>query len=119
MKKFISVLIIVLVIAGGGYFYYTEVMKTKAPDKIATNTGTTTVKKEVLKERTEEVKKVKEKFSYEETFESWDSLDGLLNDDGSYTVSKYPDKKLYLVMATQQEDEKIIAVFNDQPLNKK
>lgn len=126
MKKFFSALIFIILIGGGGYFFYTQVQQTKAPDKVATDTGTVVIQKEELAKEAEEAKKIAKKVKekrknvkeYKETFPSWEEFNNKENDDTSYTTEEHPDKKLYLVVASENEDGSISATFNDEPVNK-
>lgn len=110
-------------IAGGGYFFYSEQVKQKTPDKVATDTGQINIeeiKKEPKKEEEEgtETEKLVKKFGFSDTFESWDELDAALLEDGSYQLEKYPEESLYLVFAGKQEDGQILAIFSDKEEDK-
>ena len=118
-----SWLIMLALIAGGGYFFYSEQVKQKTPDKIATDTGQMNIeeiKKEPKKEEQEgtETEELLKKFDFSDTFESWDALDAALSDDGSYQLDKYPDEALYLVFAGKQDDGQILAIFSDKEEDK-
>ncbi|MGX7023759.1 hypothetical protein [Vagococcus hydrophili] len=115
MKKFISILIFVVILAGGGYFVYNEFMRTKAPDTVATDTGKITVdeiNKEEIEKLDKETQELAKKYKYMENFTSFDELDGLKQEDGSYKIEKYPDEKLFLKAASKQKDGGIVGVFD-------
>ncbi|HCM90261.1 MULTISPECIES: hypothetical protein [Vagococcus] len=117
MKKFFSILVFVVILAGGGYFVYNEYMRTQKPDAVAVDTGKITVDEinqkefEKLDKETQEIAK---KYKYLENFESFDQLDTLKQEDGSYKVDKYSDEKLFLKVASKQKDGSVVGVFDSK-----
>lgn len=117
MKKFFSVLVMLIILGGGGYFVYNEFVKTKEPDVVAEDTGSIKVEDIDSKEfekLDKETKDLIKKYEYVETLDSFDELNKLKQEDNSYNVSKYSNKKLFLVSASKQKDGTIIAIFDDK-----
>lgn len=116
MKKFFSLIVMLAIIAGIGYFAYTEFIKTKTPDVVAVDTGSMAVEeiddKEFEKIDTE-TKKLIEKYTYAETYASFTELDQEKQEDETYQVPKYADKKLSLVSASKQKDGSVVAIFEE------
>ncbi|MBO0477984.1 membrane lipoprotein lipid attachment site-containing protein [Vagococcus sp. DIV0080] len=120
MKKIFSTIVLLLVLAGGGYFIYTEFVKAKTPDVVAVDTGTITVDQIDQKEfekLDKETKELIKKYEYVETVGSFDELNGMKQEDGSYIVPKYGDKKLYLISAAKQKEGQVVAIFSDKEKN--
>lgn len=116
MKKFFSILVLLLILAGGGYFVYNEFLKTKEPDVVAVDTGSINVDEIDAKEfekLDKETKELIKKYKYVETLASFGALDELKQEDNSYIIEKYSDKKLYLINASKQKDGSVVAIFND------
>lgn len=114
MKRMIMFIVMLLIVGFGGYFYYQQQAKPKAPDKVATDTGTQEIQSADLAEYSKQAQEYEKKFKFNDVFDSWDALNDAEGDDDSYTLDKYPDKKLFLEYAAKQEDGKIVAVFSDK-----
>lgn len=115
MKKFFSILIFVVILAGGGYFVYNEYMGTKKPDTVASDTGKIKVEEinqEEFEKLDKETQEIAKKYKYLEDFDSFDQLDSLKQEDGSFKVDKYPDEKLFLKVASKQKDGSVVGVFD-------
>ena len=116
MKKIFSTLVILAILAGGGYFVYSEFVKTKTPDVVAKDTGSMAVEEindEEFEKIDKETKELIKKYEYVETFDSFDELNQRKQEDESYSISKYDDKKLSLVSASKQKDGAIVAIFEE------
>lgn len=117
MKKIFSILVFVVILAGGGYFAYNEFMKTKTPDVIAVDTGSIAVEEinsEEFEKLDKETKDLIKKYEYVQEYSSFEELNKNQEEDGSYLVSDYGEKKLFLVNATKQKDGQVVAVFSDK-----
>ena len=117
MKNFFSILVMVIILGGGGYFVYNEFVKSKEPDVVAVDTGSIKVEEIDSKEfekLDQEIKELIKKYEYVETMSSFDELNGLKQEDNSYNIQKYSDKKLFLISASKQQDGSIVAIFDDK-----
>lgn len=104
----------VVLLGFGGFYFYKQQSSQQTPDKIAKDTGTQEIQKDDLAKYNKEAQEYEAKYKYTEVFDSWDALDDAKDKDDSYALSKYEGKKLYLVYAALQEDNKIAAVFSDK-----
>ena len=117
MKNFFSILVMVIILGCGGYFVYNEFVKSKEPDVVAVDTGSIKVEEIDSKEfekLDQEIKELIKKYEYVETISSFDELNGLKQEDNSYNIQKYSDKKLFLISASKQQDGSIVAIFDDK-----
>ncbi len=62
----------------------------------------------------QETKELIKRYEYVETMSSFDELNGLKQEDNSYNIQKYFDKKLFLISASKQQDGSIVAIFDDK-----
>lgn len=117
MKKIFSMIVLLVIVVGGGYFIYTDYIKTSTPEEVAVNTGTMTVNDiadDEFDKLDKETQELAQKYTYNETFDSFDQLNEAKQEDDSYLVSKYDNQPLYLVMASKQKDGAVFAIFDDK-----